>query len=284
MTTGVVGNSATRMKPVPNTPTSDPAVPSASTRPTTRPVCSTSRSCALTVNGLTALSNAAGAKNATAARNTIVTGLDASVPGPTTRMIGTAAIAAAPPSVSAIGSSARGSKRSARRPPHHVPGGDAGEDDADHAGERLQRHPDVGRQQAPGERLQDEDAPGRHEHERSCVAGLHGRGPYRRPPARRCGEQVAASPRRMLDAPDPGVAPPARSTLTGPAGQDAADRSVPATGDVDVSRWRRRRPGSPAGRAATSGTRRCPGRRRAASSAGRSRSRRPARRSPPSCP
>ena len=42
-TTGVVGNWATRMNPVPNTPTSEPAVPSADSRPTTRPVWSTVR-------------------------------------------------------------------------------------------------------------------------------------------------------------------------------------------------------------------------------------------------
>ena len=106
---------------MPNTPTSEPAVPSASTRPTTRPVCSTSRSWDLTVSGLTALSSAAGRKNAIAARKMIVTGLEPSAPGPRARMIGTAAMAAPPPSASAAGSNDRGSMRSARRPPDHVP-------------------------------------------------------------------------------------------------------------------------------------------------------------------
>ena len=158
MTTGVVGNSATRMKPVPNTPTSEPAVPSASTRPTTRPVCSTSRSWALTVSGLTALSRAAGRKNAIAARKMMVSGLDAvgaRAEGADDRHRGDRRAAA---EREGDGEQGRGSMRSARRPPHHVPGGDAGEDDADHAGERLQRHADVRRHQAPGERLEHEDA------------------------------------------------------------------------------------------------------------------------------
>jgi hypothetical protein len=51
--------------------------------------------------------------------------------------------------------------------------GDPGEDDADDARERLQRHADVRREQAPGEDLEHQHAPGRDEHERTCEPGLH---------------------------------------------------------------------------------------------------------------
>ena len=54
--TGVVGNAATSTKPVVNTPTSEPAVPSADSEPTTRPVAASEASWSLIVSGVTALS------------------------------------------------------------------------------------------------------------------------------------------------------------------------------------------------------------------------------------
>ncbi len=104
-----------------NTATSDPAVPSADSRPTTRPVWSRAPSWTLTASGVTALSSAEGAKNPSVARTTIDGGDGGRTDGPRARMIGTAAIAAAPPSTSAPGSSRRGSIRSASHPPTHVP-------------------------------------------------------------------------------------------------------------------------------------------------------------------
>ncbi len=121
MTTGLVGNSATRMKPVANTPTSEPAVPRAENRPTTRPVSASVPSWTLTASGVTALSNAEGTKNPAAASTTITGGSGGWAEGPSARMIGIEAIAAAPPRASAPGSRVRGSARSASHPPSHAP-------------------------------------------------------------------------------------------------------------------------------------------------------------------
>ena len=87
-------------------------------------------------------------------------------------MIGTAAIAAAPPSASERRATGpRGSRRSARPSAEPRPDGDAGQDDADDAGERLQRDADVRRQQASGEDLQHQHGAGGDEHERHPPAG-----------------------------------------------------------------------------------------------------------------
>ena len=179
ITTGVVGNSATRMKPVPNTPTSEPAVPSAWIRPTTRPVWSTSCSWALAVSGLTALSSADGTKKASVgehddAHRAAVLGRRSDRPHDRDRGHRCATAEREGDGQEGAGVVAVGELAATPRPD-----GDAGEDDPDHAGERLQRDPDVRRQQPPGEDLQHEDAPRGDEHQRSCVPGLHGRRRYR---------------------------------------------------------------------------------------------------------
>ena len=158
---------------MPNTPTSAPAVPSADSRPTTRPVWSTLSSCNLTTSGLTALSSARGQEEGNGGEEHDRRRV---------RTVGRRAEAAddrqggdrrAPPRVSATGSTVRGSMRSARRPPTHVPSGDAGEDDADDARERLQGHPDVRRQQPSGEDLQHQHGAGGDEHERPRQPAVH---------------------------------------------------------------------------------------------------------------
>ncbi len=98
-----------------------PAVPSADSRPTVAPVSPRSVSCSLTTVGVTADRTAAGAKKPTKDSDTIATGPAPRSVAPTMRTSGMVHRASAPPS-SRIGPSvARGSTRSARRPPAHVP-------------------------------------------------------------------------------------------------------------------------------------------------------------------
>ena len=172
MTTGVMANSATKTNPVRKTPTSDPAVPSAESRPTMRPVSASEPSWILTTSGVAALSSADGTKKPAAARHDDGRRIRRGAAGPSARMIGTEAMAAAPPSASAPGGEPRVDAvgQPAAEPRAE---GDPGEDDADDRGERLQRHADVRRQQAPGEDLQHQHGPGGGEHDRTGEAAVH---------------------------------------------------------------------------------------------------------------
>ena len=173
MTTGVVANSATRTNPVANTPTSDPAVARAESRPTTRPVWSRASSCTLTTSGVAALSSADGAKNPSAARKTMADGVGGLTCGPSARMIGTAAIDAAPPRTSAPGSRRRGSARSASHPPIHVPVAMPARTTPMIPVNVSSDTPDVGREQAPGEDLQHEHRARRDEHDGPGESAVH---------------------------------------------------------------------------------------------------------------
>ena len=112
---------ATNKKPDTNVPTMAPAVPSAEIRPTSRPVCSRSRSDSFTRIGDTIDNTAAGSKNAAPANNTA----PAAPPSPETVATrcraGDDAMTRAPPAMSTGPSSHPGSNRSAIRPPSHVP-------------------------------------------------------------------------------------------------------------------------------------------------------------------
>ena len=90
-------------------------------------------------------------------------------------MIGTAAIAAAPPSVERDGQQVARVGAIGEPPARPRPDGDAGEDDTDDAGERLQRDADVRGEQAAGEDLEHQHAARRDEHQGTCEPSLHRR-------------------------------------------------------------------------------------------------------------
>ena len=165
-----VGTSGTITKPVANVPTRPPAVAHADSRPTTEPVSARSRSCIRATVGVTALSTAAGGNSATSV---------------------TVKAAASPPPRSASPSPrderdgehrqhAAGREQDRQQPPLVEPvgraaadrgaGRDPGQDGADDRGRRLERQPDVRRQQPDPEDLEhqhraggDEDEAGRHD-------------------------------------------------------------------------------------------------------------------------
>ena len=137
-------------------------------------------------------------------------------------MIGTAAIAAAPPSVSATGRRTRGLTPVGQPPAEPCADGDAGEDDADDARERLEGHADVRRQQASGEDLQHEHGAGGDEDEHSRQPAVHRRGTVpsisgsaREQVARLASELAAAASRRRLTHLHPHHRPPTFTLTSG---------------------------------------------------------------------
>src|SRR5687767_2765305 len=116
-----VGTSPSSTNPVRNVPVIAPAVPTAESRPTIEPLVSRSVKVARTIIGPTADRIAAGSTNPTAARITIARNpLPRSAP-PRAPTIGTAAIAATPPSTNDGPSNRSGPSASAARPPIHAP-------------------------------------------------------------------------------------------------------------------------------------------------------------------
>ena len=120
-TIGDVGNVATSTNPVAKVPKMAPAVPSADSRPTVRPVSARSASCSLITVGGTADNTAAGAKKPSSASNNTAAGPPPSGSAPTSRTIGTMPSDSAPPRIRIGPSITLGSIRSASRPPIQVP-------------------------------------------------------------------------------------------------------------------------------------------------------------------
>ena len=112
---------ATSTNPVRNVATIAPAVPYAESRPTVVPVDARSRSWSLTTAGGTALSTVAAGRNPIDVSTMIVPMLDDVPALPTARIVGTVAIASAPPAISSSGIRRRGSNRSAATPPSPAP-------------------------------------------------------------------------------------------------------------------------------------------------------------------
>ena len=150
----MVGNAEIRTKPVRNTPTSEPNVPTAESRPTTRPVWWMSSSCSVTTIGDTALSTTDGRKKAVVASTTMPTGPSPRSASPNRRMIGTAATDSAPPSTMVGGNSDARVEPVGQAAALPCAYGDAGQHDADDAREGLQGDADVRRQQPPRQRFE----------------------------------------------------------------------------------------------------------------------------------
>ena len=114
------GITATRTKPVMNVPARAPAVPAAESPPTTAPVSSTEPSTSLATIGLTALTTAAGSRNAAATSSTVEDAV-VSTAGPSDRTIGTDSQLSTPPATIVGPIRRAGSMRSASRPPTAAP-------------------------------------------------------------------------------------------------------------------------------------------------------------------
>jgi len=104
-----------------NVPVIAPAVPIAERRPTIEPLVSRFVSVARTIIGPTADRIAAGRTNPTAASVTIAGNPSPRSAWPSAPTIGTAAMAAAPPSTNDGPSNRSGPRASAARPPIHAP-------------------------------------------------------------------------------------------------------------------------------------------------------------------
>ena len=164
----LTGSSGTSTKPVPNVPTSAPAVAHADSPPTIVPLVRRSRSCQWATAGDTALRTAA---TGTSAAN--VTPMAPPVPpppapppradGPSQRTIGTVSSASSPPPIRRPTTRRPGCVRSATRPPIAAPTEIPSRTAPNDRRRRFQREAHVWREQAHREDLEDEDTPSRNE-------------------------------------------------------------------------------------------------------------------------